>query len=131
MVRFRYLALAAGAILGLGALLWPTPLPPLVAGAESRGPGDACMEGAPSSTRSPELSDRLSQQFPPGAPSSDLKTALVQQGFKYFETCPGDSTIHRAIFCRGFPRSGRATVYWKVDGDDRIVWTSGAMFYLC
>ena len=82
---------------------------------------------------SPELSDRLSRQFPPGSPASVLKEELSTDGFQAPSACEADPTIMGAAF---FQKGGgwlaydvNASVYWQADGDGKIIWTKGVIFY--
>ncbi len=82
---------------------------------------------------SPELSDRLSRQFPPGSPASALKDELSIDGFEPPSACEADPTIMGAAFFQKggglFAYDVNASVYWKVDGDGKIIWTTGVIFY--
>lgn len=82
---------------------------------------------------SPELSARLELQFPPGTPAAALTQALSRDGFGAATACDADPTIMRATFFQKgsglLPYDVNATVYWKVAGDDKIVWTKGFIFY--
>jgi len=82
---------------------------------------------------SPELSDRLGQQFPPGSPASGLEEELSADGFGPPTACAADPTIMSASFFQkgeGLPPYDvNAAVYWKADGGGKIVWTKGFIFY--
>ena len=82
---------------------------------------------------SPELSDRLGRQFPPGSRASALQEALSTDGFEAPMACEADPTIMTsAFFQKGsgwLPHDVNASVYWKVAGDGKIVWTKGFIFY--
>lgn len=82
---------------------------------------------------SPELSDRLGRRFPPGSPASALKDELSTIGFEAPSACEADPTITAAAYFQ--KGSGllaydvNASVYWKADGEGRIIWTKGFIFY--
>ena len=82
---------------------------------------------------SPELSDRLSRQFPPGSPASALKEELSTDGFQAPSACEADPTIMGAAFFQKgsglFAYDVNASVYWQADGDGKIIWTKGVIFY--
>ena len=82
---------------------------------------------------SPELSDRLGRQFPPGSSASALKEELLTDGFEAPTMCEADPTIMRAAFFQKgsglLPYDVNASVYWKADSDSKIVWTKGFIFY--
>lgn len=83
---------------------------------------------------SPELSDRLSRQFPLGSPASALKEELSTDGFEAPSACEADPTIMGAAFFQKgsglLPYDVNASVYWKADGDGKIIWTKGFIFYM-
>jgi hypothetical protein len=82
---------------------------------------------------SPELEQRLRDQFPPGSDDARLIAALTSRGFKMDAPCKNDSTVQRASFYQ--KRTGiittyaGAVVYWKIDDQHRIVWTKGYVSY--
>jgi hypothetical protein len=80
-----------------------------------------------------ELSDRLGRQFPLGSPASVLKEELSTDGFEAPTACEADPTIMSATFFQKgsglLPYDVNASVYWKVAGDGKIVWTKGFIFY--
>jgi len=82
---------------------------------------------------SPDLSERLDRQFPIGSPESALKNELAADGFAAPESCEADPSIMRARFFQkgaGFLRYDvDASVYWKTDGNGKLVWTAGFIFY--
>jgi hypothetical protein len=82
---------------------------------------------------SPEVEQRLRDEFPPGSDEDRLIAVLTAQGFKLVAPCETDQTIQRAQFFRkgtGFlPYSTSATIYWKIDVQRRIVWTKGFVSY--
>jgi hypothetical protein len=114
-----------------------SPLPPLLQGAHSTGGGNfLCEPGSmPGSTpqtasHSPEIVRRLRRSFPPGTAAAQLREELARQGFQLHESCSPDGSISWAGFRQdggngitAMPAFG--SVYWKVDGDDRIVWATG------
>jgi hypothetical protein len=80
---------------------------------------------------SPELNQRLAQQFPPGSSGPALFRFLMSQGFMQLEPCENDTTVHRAYY--NGPISGvllniNAIVYWKTEGNT-LVWTKGFVDY--
>jgi hypothetical protein len=80
---------------------------------------------------SPELNQRLAEQFPPGSSGPELSRFLMSQGFKQLESCENDTAIHRAYY--DGPISGvllniNANVYWKTE-ENTIVWTKGFVAY--
>jgi hypothetical protein len=120
---------------------WP-PFPPLLRNADSRGGyGSACpaeSEGgrawqAKNLAVSPQVEQRLRNQFPPGTPEHSLVTALSAQGFTMLPPCETDASVHRADFVQKGGSllwfSGTGEVFWKVDGDGKIVWTHGMVSY--
>src|SRR5262249_3502379 len=123
-----------------GVALTP-PTPPLLENAHAAGgwwsggcPPQAEFEKGSDEAKSPELEDRLRMQFPPGTPANLLTRALLSQGFSLIEDCPNDSSIKRATFSQdggGFfgPYPAFAIVAWKMDAEDQIVWTKGAVAY--
>jgi hypothetical protein len=76
---------------------------------------------------SPELDQRLREQFSSGTPEQHLIAALSEQGFKRVASCANDPTIHQMEFYRG---QVRAAAYWKSDDAANIVWTKGFVFYI-
>ena len=82
---------------------------------------------------SPDLSDRLNRQFPPGTPASALKAELSTDGFEPPSACEADPTIMGTAFFRKgsglFAYDVSASVYWKADADGKIIWTRGFIFY--
>jgi hypothetical protein len=117
----------------------PTPpLPSLLKGATAHGgyfgacpPANAteavAMHG--DSAASPELTQRLAQEFPVGSSASRLSDALSEQGFRLSPSCPSDPSIHIARFDQtggsmfAFPMI--AVIFWKGDERDAIVWAKG------
>jgi hypothetical protein len=82
----------------------------------------------------PQVEARLARDFPAGTPEQALLAALTRQGFKPDIPCDNDATIHRALFNQkggGLfgPYAAMAQVAWKVDGQDRIVWTKAQLAY--
>jgi hypothetical protein len=121
-----------------------TPLPPLLQKATAgSGWSSACpsrnekeqkmIETTGQFAVSPEVEQRLRDQFPPGSNESRLIAALTTQGFKQEAPCETDQTIQRASFFRKgtgiLPYDIGATVYWKIDEQGRIVWTKGFVAY--
>jgi hypothetical protein len=82
---------------------------------------------------SPELNQRLRQQFPAGSSGDRLAQTLTVQGFQGLAACEADPSIRRAQF-RG--RTGDpivpevfSVVAWKEDAKGGIVWTKGLVAY--
>ena len=117
------------------------PTPPLLENARAAGgwwsggcPPKDEFEKASEEAKSPEVEDRLRMQFPPGTPANLLRSALLLQGFSFIDDCPNDLSIKRATFQQnggGFfgPYPAFAIVAWKIDGEDRIIWTKGTVAY--
>lgn len=109
----------------------PPPLPPLLEKATASGGWfGACPpegDGRQKLAISPELDQRLQQQFSPGTPEQQLVAVLSDQGFRRAASCKNDPTIHRMEFER---EQVRAAVYWKSDDAARTVWTKGFVFYI-
>lgn len=82
---------------------------------------------------SPELSDRLGRQFPPDTAALTLTQELSREGFRAPTACEADPSIMVAEFIQKgsglLPYDLDASVYWKVSGDGKIVWTKGFVFY--
>jgi len=82
---------------------------------------------------SPEFNERLMQEFPPGTTEDRLVTSLVGQGFGGVSPCEADSSIRSVEFNQhgggmAVFRIG-ATVFWKVDSANTIIWTKGFVIY--
>ncbi|HTQ99022.1 MAG TPA: hypothetical protein VMH83_03490 [Candidatus Acidoferrum sp.] len=122
----------------------PQPLPPLLDKATA-GSGYASACPARNETErklmaqsklasSREVDMRLEREFPAGTDAALLSKYLAAQGFKPEAPCEGDASVQRASFFRkgvGFlPYDTSATVYWKVDAQQRIVWTKGFLFFI-
>ena len=109
-------------------------LPPLVQGASSGGGiGYDCRQGLepasqPGLAQSPEIVERLRQQFPPGSPSDALRSSLLRQGFSMEGPCSPDRTISWAQFRRN-GNEVVANVYWREGPDRRLVWSFGEVYY--
>jgi hypothetical protein len=82
---------------------------------------------------SPEFSQRLQGEYPPGSDEEELIQALKKQGFRISATCKCDQSIRIAEFYakgEGFlPYSAGAHAFWKRDNAGRIIWTKGFVFY--
>jgi hypothetical protein len=117
------------------------PTPPLLQDATATGgwssggcPPTYEFEKTADESKSPEIVSRLKAQYPPGTPSKVLVDALLAQHFTVIARCSNDASIKRAIFRQtggGFfgPYPAFANVAWKVDANDRIVWTKAAISY--
>lgn len=84
----------------------------------------------------PELGRRLEREFPPGSNAKHLAERLQELGFVTIGPCRGDSTVRAAMFRQhgGFlfrpgGLSMTATIWWKVDDADRLIWAKGMVFY--
>ena len=78
---------------------------------------------------SPELNQRLAEQFPTGSPENALVQSLISQGFTVTRRpCDNDAAILHANFQqRGgglFYYPMAANVFWKADSG-KVVWTKG------
>jgi hypothetical protein len=115
-----------------GSFMWwiePPPPPPLLQNVRAAGGwwGACPPEGNEQKLAlSPELNERLVQQFPAGTSQENLVRSLFAQGFQGIEHCRGDETIRFTTFSNG---SMRAAVYWKVH-EGKIVWTKGFVFHI-
>jgi len=82
---------------------------------------------------SPELDQRLLNEFPPRSNESRIIEALIKQGFEMLPPCKTDQAIHRAGSMQheggGLTYRIRADVFWKVDQSNAIVWTKGFVAY--
>lgn len=125
----------------VGARFVPMTLqpPPLLAGASSGfGNFSDCSErvGGPCPGVSPELERRLYQRFPAGSPETALVAGLAEQGFEAPTAFPNNPSVHFASYAPPPSDSGPppasvyATVYWKVDDQDGIVWMHGYVRWL-
>jgi hypothetical protein len=107
------------------------PLPPLLEGASSRGEMDGCRDIV--TGVSPQLDERLRDQFPPGSSETALVSALKDQGFDAPAPCRGNPLMRSSGFSRSAKPEQRpimtASVYWRVDDADKIVWTHGFVFF--
>jgi hypothetical protein len=131
---------AAGPLLaGCDAPLDP-PTPPLLINVSARGgwweggcpPRNAAQaRHMPPSQEalSPELTERLAQQFPAGSDAGRMEGALRGQGFRVSAPCASDPAIHLAEFRQ---RGGGLFVYpifaqiaWEQSDAGRILWTKG------
>jgi hypothetical protein len=82
---------------------------------------------------SPELDQRLREQFPSGSSSDTLAKALTSQGFVPAGSCQEEPSIRIATFHREgrglLPYDISARIFWKVDPQNQIVWTKGFVTY--
>ena len=106
----------------------------MVKGATSRGgegyncQTDVVPASDPRFAFSPELVVRLRTEFPPGSTASNLRSSLVQQGFRLEGPCSPDHSISFAQF-RLNKNEVVSNVFWRVDTSGRIVWTYGEVFF--
>lgn len=109
-------------------------VPALVQGASaSGGVGYDCRKAEDPTTlsglaNSPELSQRLQEQFPTGSNSDRLEATLVRQGFVLYGPCSPDGNIRWAQFRRN-RNEVVASVYWRVGVGDKLMWTFGDVAY--
>ena len=81
------------------------------------------------------LNRRLAEMFPVGTSESKLTTFLERQKFTAPVTCPkrGGDAIRSAQFfeARSFGQitTLEATILWKVDEGQKLIWTRGTIFY--
>jgi hypothetical protein len=121
---------------GCGEPLNP-PLPPLLEGASTTGGSNFLCEQGPergstpeTASHSPEIVQRLRHDFPTGSQASNLRAVLLRQGFSVHDACSPDKSVSWAEFRQ---RGGNGitamaafgTVYWKQDGNGRLIWTTG------
>ena len=83
--------------------------------------------------QSPEIVARLRKSFPTGSPASALESALVSQGFTLDEACRSPN-VKRATFSQTggngiTAMSAFASVTWKTNATDQIVWTTGNIVF--
>ena len=118
------------------------PLPPLLRHVSAAaGYVGGCPAGTPAEARrqhplalSPELNQRLIREFPHGSSGKRIEEVLTRQRFHMLPPCQNDRSIRAALFHQiggGFfgPYPIRATVYWKVNRGNKIVWTKGFVEY--
>jgi hypothetical protein len=117
------------------------PLPPLLQDATTTGGTNAlCDPGVlepgsqgttpDSVSHSPEIVSRLERDFPSGSRSEDLRTSLIQMGFKMIP-CEGSLAARFDQTGGNGVTSMRATaiIIWKADAEGQIVWTTGDIAY--
>ncbi len=83
---------------------------------------------------SPDLQQRLEQQFPPGTSEDALAHALHEQGFSAVGApCKNEPSIHASGFQQyaegvlSHPMT--ASVFWKVDEAGKIQWIKGSVAF--
>jgi hypothetical protein len=113
-------------------------LPPLVRGTTAvGGRGDACphQDDHEVLALSPELNQRLRDEFPPGSREDRLIATLIEQGFTIDsgrgddQACKNDKSVHGADFYRVlWIGTKSAVVYWKTDQHGNLLWTKGFVF---
>ena len=84
--------------------------------------------------RSPNVEERLAQQFPSGTSEQELVLALQRQGFELTPPCDNDTQIHHAVFRQKGgaiwgPYPMFANIAWKIDELGHIVWTKAFVAY--
>ena len=110
-------------------------LPPLIRGATTGVGGiayDCGRDAIPLSestlSRSPEITERLSQTFPPRSSSANLRSSLKEQGFEMMGPCSVDGSVSWAQF-RKNGNEVVANIYWREDSSGRLVWTFGNVYF--
>lgn len=99
-------------------------------------PEDAHTRGNTPEALSPELTSRLTAQFPKGSDAAKVWTALSQIGFLEEPPCENDHNIKRATFRQSGgnvltgPIPMFASVAWRVNALDKIEWTKGSVAYM-
>ncbi len=123
-----------GSLLIVVALFWTdaasqAATPPILRGTTSRGEwNNGCPADRPRPPDeieiSPDFSQRLAAEFPPGTPSKSIQTELARQGFA-ISHCPYEADVMAAkVTVTGIGTlTGKA--YWKVDRNDKVLWTVG------
>jgi hypothetical protein len=130
--RYKLLVGLATVATAVGLFLWwvepPAPPPLLQRVSAAGGWWGACPPEVYEKrlALSPELNQRLAEQFPPGTTEEDLLRGLATQGFLGIEHCRGDDTIRWTMFEN---HAMRAAVYWKAH-EGKIVWTKGFVFHI-
>jgi hypothetical protein len=80
-----------------------------------------------------ELTKRLTQQFPPGSNSSNLRQYLDRERFQALPPCESDPSIKQMVFSQngGSMRSYPvfAVIAWKEDAHGNLVWAKGSAAY--
>jgi len=108
--------------------------PPLRGTTTPGGRGDACphQDDHEVLALSPELNQRLSDEFPPGSREDRLIATLTEQGFTIDSgrgddvACKNDKSIRGAGFYRVlWIGTKSADVYWKTDRHGILLWTKG------
>jgi hypothetical protein len=83
---------------------------------------------------SPELNQRLLNEFPAGSSEKHLVETLRQQGFELLAPCDTDASVHSASFTQHgggiFSYPLTANVSWKVDDFGHVVWTQGFVRFM-
>ncbi len=103
--------------------------PPILRGTTSRGEwNNGCPADQPRRPdeieMSPDFSQRLAAEFPPGTPSKVIETKLARQGFA-ISHCPYEADVMAAKVTVTGIGTLTGTAYWKVDRNDKVVWTIG------
>ena len=83
---------------------------------------------------SPELTQRLTRQFPEGSDANRLVQTLKEQGFDFHSPCKGLPAIHLSEFRQSGgqlfgPYPIWAQVVWEQDDAGRIMWTKGTVAF--
>ena len=81
---------------------------------------------------SPELEQRLREQFPPGSSETSLVAALRDQGFTTPSACSASSSVQIRFSRFVTPKDSPmyvSSISWGVDDKGQIVWTHGFVFF--
>jgi hypothetical protein len=81
---------------------------------------------------SPQLTSRLRRRFPAGSDERQLIQFLIAVGFEQEGNCDTDKTIRYVSINRStnFISEMNASVYWKVDSRQKIVWIKGFVSFI-
>jgi hypothetical protein len=80
-----------------------------------------------------KLTKRLTQQFPPGTNSNNLRRYLDREHFQALPPCESDPSIRQMVFSQRGGNIGSypvfAVITWKEDTHGNIVWAKGSAAY--
>jgi hypothetical protein len=112
-------------------------LPPLLRGVSSGGGGEfvsPCPDEEIHISSSAQLLTRLNDAVGTLPQERDLVTLLLGQGFSLGPSCKSDPSVRAAGFgqiCKGvLCYDTIASVQWKVDETNRVVWMNGYVFHM-
>lgn len=110
-------------------------LPPLIRGATTGNGGmtyDCGRDAPPLSestlSRSPEITERLSQAFATSSSSEKLRSSLKEQGFELMGPCSTDGSVSWAQF-RKNGNEVVANIYWRENPSGQLIWTFGNIYF--